>query len=127
MSDNWQKTFLELSDYISSHPEIEINADVIHIPKNVRSGFYDFFKNIGAEFIKENVANLYSQARNINENYLDIEHEIMSLFGLSDITLTDEMRGFLNNPTDQVGKVISAPLFNLLKERRALKYSRRVL
>lgn len=47
----WKQDILKLKEYLSKHPEIEVSATGMHIPKQCRVGF-----NAGIEEARQSIA-----------------------------------------------------------------------
>lgn len=115
MSDNWQKEYSELKEYIAKNPQIEIGMNVIAIPGDVRPEFYRLFDTVRLAFLKEKYQTLLNEAAPLSSNYAQAAQEAKKSLGLSEIRVPDSLNWFLNDPVNGLIRSFYDPLFNLLK------------
>jgi hypothetical protein len=115
MQPDWQRAYSELSDYITSHPEIKIGTSVVKIPNEYSSNFYSLHTKARTAFIDEKKPDLLEKSKILSNNYLKVEEEVIRLIGLQNIYVAPSLNNFLHNPIDQLIKEIYTPFFGLLK------------
>jgi hypothetical protein len=113
--NNWHKRYTELTDFITKHSEIKIEVGSIRLPENIRPEFYRFFDAVRTSFIEEGFPILLNEATALSQNYLKAEKQATVLLGLDDVSMEPRLSRFLNDPIDQLTRILFTPLFNLLK------------
>ncbi len=115
MLNNWHKRYTELTNFITKHSEIEIEVGSVHLPDSSRPEFYRFFDAVRTSFIEERLPNLLNEATTLSQNYLKAEKQATALLGLDDVSMVANLSRFLNDPIDQLIRILFTPLFDLLK------------
>jgi len=115
VSDNWEKAYSELKDYIAKNPQIEISMDVIAIPGDVRPEFYRLFDMVRVAFLKEKCQTLLDEAIPLSSNYAQAAKEVTKSLRLSEIKVPPNLNWFLNDPVNGLIRSFYNSLFNLLK------------
>ncbi len=117
MSNGWSQAYMELTDFIAEHSEVEIEASHVRLPDSVRPEFYRLFQTVRTAFIEERIPNLLNEATALSQNYLKAEKEATEQLGLDDISMMASLRRFLHNSMDELKRGLFDPLFDLLKAK----------
>jgi hypothetical protein len=115
MLNDWQVEYQRLTDFVTRKPQVKISENVIAIPKDARSEFYQLFDMVRMAFIEEKLSDLFNEAATLSENYTKADQEVTELLVLDDILMTTGLRSFLRNPRDGLMMRLLDPLFDLLK------------
>ena len=112
MSEDWRQAYMEITDFITNHPEIKIEPSIIRIHETVRPEFYRLFRTAIEAFLKETNKALIDEAEVLKKNYLQVEEEVIRLIGLERIALFPHVDKFLRNPEDVLINKLRDPFFN---------------
>ena len=115
MPNNWNKLYIELSDFITKHPEVEIEGNKVRIPSNIRPEFYQIFNAARTAFVEENFPDLLSEATVLSQNYLEVKQEEIRLLGLDELSMEIGLNRFMSDPVNELRRGLFDPLFDLLK------------
>jgi len=115
MSDNWQKTYSNLQEFISSHPQIRITPSVVAIPADVRPEFYRLFDEVRLEFMKEKMPTIFKEAQDLAANINQEIRETVSNLGLDGIDTATPLCWLLADPPRGLNRALFEPLFALIK------------
>ena len=121
MLKEWQQIYSQLSGYIEEHPEIEISAGVVSIPENVRSEFWHLCDLLRRAYLEEEFSDLLHEATMLEQHYVKSEQEVTRLLKLKEVSMEASLGRFLHDPIDQLVRVLSDSLFNLLKAKVDVK------
>jgi hypothetical protein len=111
----WRQTYSKLTEFVHKNPQIQITAEKIIIPQDVRQQFWQTFDETRREFIKQNFSNFIEETSLLGENYVKTEKEIISLLNLEEIALPQPLKEFIQNPEKALMRELFDPLFDLLK------------
>ncbi len=117
MSGSFLHAFEQLTDFIASHPEIEIGEFVTSIPEGVRSDFYSRFNSARYAFIQENFPDYVARARRLQREYARVAEEVSATLVLDDPPAVNSFQRFLKDPEECLIRELFDPLFDLLKKR----------
>ena len=117
MSPKWQKAFEELEAFISDHKDIEIDADVVCLPGEVRVEFYRLFDAVRTGFVKERFPCYIEEAAELSRHFLGVKQRLCSRLGLEGIDVSPHLNWFINDPVNALGRVLFDPLFDVLKRK----------
>jgi hypothetical protein len=106
-----------LINFIAAHPEIEIGASIVNVPENVRPEFYRAFNEVRLAFMQEKHPKLCIEAQALSNNYLKIEERVTKLLGVTEVSMVENLYGFLKNPGAQLMRELFDPLYDLLKDK----------
>ena len=120
MSNNWQKAYDELKDYISKNPTIEIAPNIVCISSDVRPEFYRLFYRVLSGFLKDNFPALLEKSYVLSKKWDEASRVAVDSLKLESIDLEANTRGFLLDPLDGLMRVLIDPLFDLLKGKNDL-------
>ena len=115
MDKNWQKASLELRDFVTSNPSIEIGQNAMVIPGDVRPQFYRLFDKTRTAFISDNFPELLEKAEVLSRAYRQTAASVQNALNLENIDLSAGLNWFLQNPLDGLMRLLFEPLFDLLK------------
>jgi hypothetical protein len=110
MTDQWQKAFEKLNEFINRHDEINFGVDRTTIPESVRSEFYTLFDATREAFIKDHSRFNVRRSIELSKNYHKAVKEVKELLHLTSISAPDNLNAFLSEPL----KALSRPLFDIL-------------
>lgn len=117
MSNDWQMAYVELENFVSANPKIEIGLKTVAIPEDVRPRFRQSFDTVRETFLEERFPDSLDKAETLSRYYAEVEEEVTKLLGLADISIPASLNWFLRDPTNGLMRGIFDPLFDLLKER----------
>ena len=115
MANGWQEAYSELSAFIAGHTEVEIGADKILIPADIRPEFYRLFDAVRKTLVEEKFPDLLNDVKILSQHYTKTEQEIIELLHLDKIKIEAGLSRFLRNPVDELARELFNPLFDLLK------------
>lgn len=110
----WKDIYGELKMYVEEHPDVDIQDNLINIPKSKQPIFYSMFDKLRDTYIAEEFPALLNDAGLLSAAYLNIERELIKLLDLDDILMPNDIKRFLHKPLDQMRREIFDPLFDLL-------------
>jgi len=117
MSINWRGRYTELTEYIANNPQIEVKQELLRIPKEYRGEFYQLIDVVRSAFVEEEYPEFLERAKPLCWGYLQAEREIMENYDVFEISISNPLRWFVNDPVDGVRRPLYDLLFDLLKER----------
>ena len=120
MSGNWQKAYDELKNYINNNSSIEIGTNIVCISSDVRPEFYRLFDKVRLGFIKDNFPALLEKSYVLSKKWGEVSRVVMDSLKLESIDMEPDIRWFLLDPNDGLMRVLSEPLFDLLKGKKDL-------
>ncbi|MDO8716517.1 MAG: hypothetical protein Q7J73_06895 [Dehalococcoidales bacterium] len=120
MSRNWQKAYDELKDYINKNPGIEIGANIICIPSDVRPEFYRLFGRVSLGFIKDNLPGILEKGYVLSKRWNEVSQAAVDSLKLESIDMDADTRWFLLDPNDGLTRILFDPLFDVLKGKKDL-------
>ncbi len=110
----WQEVYEELKNYVKEHPDINIQDNLIDIPRSKQPDFYSIFDQIRDAYIAEEFTELLNRAECLSEIYVKVEQELTALLGLEEILMPNDVDRFLHQPLVQLRREVFDPLFDLL-------------
>lgn len=110
----WKDIYGELKSYVEEHPDVDIQDNLINIPRSKQPTFYSIFDKLRNTYIAEEFPELLDEANLLSTAYLDIEQELTKLLDLENILMPNDVKRFLHKPLDQLRREIFDPLFDLL-------------
>jgi hypothetical protein len=119
MTSDWQEAYSKLKDFITENPAVEIEPSRVHLPDEVRPGFYRLFDAVRTALIEEKLPALVGEAELLSQNYTRVEAEVVALLGLEGVSTSLPLHGFLHSPMKELRRGAFDPLFDLLKGRIA--------
>ena len=120
MSNNWQKAYDELKEYINNSPGIEIGTNIICIPSDVRTEFYRLFDKVRLGFIEDNLPGLLEQSYVMSKNWNEAAQTAMDTLKIDSIDMDADPSWFLLDPNDGLMRILLDPLFEVLKGKKDL-------
>lgn len=120
MSNSWRKAYDELKEYIAQNPSIEIGANIICIPSDVRPEFYRRFDKVRLGFIKDNFPALLEKGDVLSKKWDEASQAVMDSLKLESIDMEAGTRWFLLDPSDGLMRILFDPLFDLLRDKKDL-------
>ncbi len=120
MSNSFRQAYSGLTDFIASHPEIEIGDSVISIPESVRTEFYRFFNAVRGAFVEQQFPTCLDRAGLLLEKYHRAEERVASLISFEETPIVSRLRRFIGDPKGSLTRELFDPLFDLLKGRGSI-------
>jgi hypothetical protein len=120
MSYGFHEAYGKLTDFVKTHPEIEIGESVTSIPENVRPDFYGLFNAARNAFVRERFPSHLSRAQVLQKEYNKAGEGASGWLSLEDPPTVNPLRRFLNDPKDCLTRELFDPLFDLLKGRKTV-------
>ena len=120
MSNNWQKAYDELKDYINNNPSIEIGTNIICIPSDVRPEFYRLFDRVRLGFIKDNLPGILEKGYVLSKRWNEVSEAAVDSLKLESIDMDADPRWFLLDPDDGLTRILFDQLFDVLKGKKDL-------
>jgi hypothetical protein len=117
MSDTFRQAYAALTDFIDTHPEIEIGESVTSIPENVRPAFYALFNAARFAFVEEAFPESLSRAGHLSQKYCHIAEEVSPRLSFEDGPIVNKCKRYLDDPKVSLARELFDPLFDLLKKR----------
>jgi hypothetical protein len=115
MSSTWQKAYDELKDFVAQNPTVEITANCIAIPGDVRPQFYQMFDTVRVNFLKDNFAASLEKGYELSRNFARMYKTVMDQTKLESINVRAGVNWFLQDPTNGLIRPLFDPLFNYLR------------
>jgi hypothetical protein len=113
----WQDAYAELKGFISGHPEVEIKAEKISLPNEVRPDFYRLFDATRAAFVEEHFPRLMSEAATLGRHYFKAESDVIESLKMDSISIPLPVRRFMSKPVNECMRGLFDILFDLLLGR----------
>ena len=110
----WFPLFQELMDYVDQHPDINIQEDMVSIPRAKQPDFYELFDAVRDAYIAEKFSGILGEADILSKSYVKVEQEFIKGLGIENIYMPNELKRFLHEPLDQLRREIFDPLFDLI-------------
>lgn len=110
----WKDIYGELKTYVEEHPDVDIQDNLIDIPRSKQPTFYSIFDKIRDTYIAEEFPELLNEAEHLSTAYLNVAQELTRLLNLEDILMPNDVERFLHKPLDQLRREVFDPLFDLL-------------
>lgn len=117
MANSWQEAYSELTNFIAGHTEVEIGADKVLLPENIRPEFYRLFNDARKALVEEKFPDLLNEAKIFSQHYTKTEQEVIELLHLDKITIEARLERFLRNPIDELARELFDLLFDLIKRK----------
>lgn len=128
MQKDWQTAYSELTKYIANHPEIKISGESVSIPKDVRIEFYRLFDTIRRGFVEQELPDINTKAKTLNQQYLLSERNLIEQLKLEEVCYDEGIDRFLHNIMTELIAPLRDPLFDLLKGKTEIdQYCRRAV
>jgi hypothetical protein len=121
MSATWQEAFRALEDFISNNKSVEISADVVCLPGEIRGEFYRLFDAVRTGFVKERYPEYIEEASELSRNFLGVKKRLTDRLGLEEIEISPHLGWFVNDPVNALVRVLFDPLFEVLKHKISLQ------
>lgn len=102
MSNEWVKHYDELKEFISGHPEIQLDKNIVSIPAEVRPEFYRLFDAVRTAYINENFADALVEASLLGAKFAEVQDETIGRLNLKKIELEPQLGTFLKDPHDEL-------------------------
>ncbi len=115
MAQQWQKTYIELKEFIAAHSDIEITPSCVVLMGEVRAEFYRIFDRLRNEFLKERFAPQLEKGYEMSRAWTEASALLKEEMKLEDIEVNASLKWFLADPVDGLIRVLFDPLFDLLK------------
>ncbi len=113
----WNDMYGKLKNYVEEQPDIDIQDNLIDIPRAKQPEFYSMFDKVRDTYVTEEFAELINESDLLSAAYVNIEQELMERLNLEDILMPNDIKRFLHKPLDQLRREIFDPLFDLLSGR----------
>lgn len=120
MSYGFHEAYGKLTNFVKTHPEIEIGESVTSIPEEVRPDFYGLFNATRDAFVREKFPSHLSRAQVLQKEYDKAVEDASGWLSLEDPPTVNPLRRFLNDPKDSLTRELFDPLFDLLKGRKTV-------
>ena len=117
LSDNWQKAYTNLVDFIATHPAITLDSTGVSIPSEVRDEFYRRFDDARRGFVEDNYSVLPPELAALSAHYMRLEKEVCNSLSLEGISLPIDLFTFLHSPTEGLMRALYNRLFDLLQSK----------
>ncbi len=121
MPNTWQKAYGELKEFIAKNPQIEISANCIAIPGDVRPEFYRLFDAVRVEFLKDRFPASLTQGYEMSQGFARVYKAAMEATGLEAIHVRAAVNWFLQDPVNGLMRSLFDPLFNLIRGKISQK------
>jgi hypothetical protein len=115
MTKGWYGAYSGLTSFITGHAGIEIKANKVCLPDDIRPEFYRLFDATRAAFVEEKLPASLNEANNLSHNYIKVEQEVARSLKLENIAMEPGLQRFLHEPINQLIRDLFDPLFDLLK------------
>jgi len=115
MPGTWQKAYGELKEFVAKNPTIEISANCIAIPGDVRPEFYRLFDTIRVDFLKDNFPASLERGYEMSRAFARAYKAAMDATGLEAINVRASVNWFLQDPVNGLMRSLFDPLFNLIR------------
>jgi hypothetical protein len=122
MSPNWRQAYTSIADYVTRNPRISLGQEVIEIPDQNKTEFYNRFNLVRASFIEEHFPAMIPEAAKISRALSDAEIELLSRLGLEEIELPPTLRWYVKDPIDALRRMLYDSLFDLLRGKIDIEY-----
>jgi DNA-binding transcriptional ArsR family regulator len=117
---NWHARYETLKRYIADHPTIEITSSGTSIPGDVRTGFYEIFDDILAEFVRERYASQISEAALAISKYSEAKARLASIVDRK-IEVNPNLQFFLADPVTGLTRSTFTLLLSLLRNNISIE------
>ncbi len=118
--ENWHNSYVELTEFIKTHPSIEISPSVMTILDEVRPEFYRLFDRVRASYVADKYQMLPA-AYQLSANFKEAKTATMADLNLKEIDVNPHLGGFLLDPVDGLMSKLFEPLFGLLQGKTTLE------
>jgi hypothetical protein len=108
----WMKKYDELKGYIASHAAIQINENVTIIPEEDRTGFYQIFNAVCADFVKESFPGLLEDVALFSSRFEEARQGITA--SLKTIEVVSNSNWLTTDPVNGLTRKLFDTLFDLL-------------
>jgi hypothetical protein len=122
MSPNWRQAYTDIADYVTRNPRISLGQEVIEIPDQNKTEFYNRFNLVRASFIEEHFPAMIPEAAKISRALSEAEIELLSRLGLEEIELPPTLRWYVKDPIDALRRMLYDSLFDLLRGKIDIEY-----
>jgi hypothetical protein len=113
--NNWRQSYSILQAYIAQHPEIEISLNGTCIPQEVRAEFFRLFNEVSADYVRETFPDELKEAAPLGAAFLAAESSAISCLKLKNVIVDQNLRWFLQDPTDGLTRRLFDPVYDLVR------------
>jgi hypothetical protein len=121
MVERFHRAYVQLTDFVAEHPEIEIGDSVTSIPEGVRPDFYGLFNQTRQIFVEEEFPAHIARARLLQEKCNKAAEAAAGWLSMEDPPTVSALQRFLRDPMDCLIRELFDPLFDLLKGRESIE------
>lgn len=115
MTSTWQNSFAQLKEFINDHPSIEISANCVSIPSDVRPEFYRRFDSVRTDFLKDNFPSSLEKGYELSKEFAKVYTAAIAAGNLEAINIRAAINWFLQEPANGLMRSLFDPVFNLIR------------